>query len=40
MSGAEAMALAQRKLPAVARVTLIRAFHFCLTAGLVATAWG
>jgi hypothetical protein len=40
MSGAEAMAFAQRKLPAVERGTLIRAFHFCLTAGLVATAWG
>jgi serine/threonine protein kinase len=26
--------------PNVVRVTLIRAFHFCLTAGLVVTAWG
>ncbi|MBI5491240.1 MAG: serine/threonine protein kinase [Deltaproteobacteria bacterium] len=40
MSGLEALARVQGRLPAAERRTLIRAFHFCLTTGLIATAWG
>ena len=40
MSAAEALGRVQRQLPSADHRTVIRAFHFCLTAGLVATAWG
>ncbi|MBI5500101.1 MAG: serine/threonine protein kinase [Deltaproteobacteria bacterium] len=40
MSGVEALARVQGRLPDADRKTLLRAFHFCLTAGLIATAWG
>ena len=40
MSGVEALARAGGRSPGAERKALIRAFHFCLTAGLIATAWG